>query len=168
MEIILSLTVAGVMFGMVSNILLDQVQSSSFVSDHQTNITDVRQTLNVMTDELQHIGTGDLIDISSSRIEFYDSSGNVTSYELGADGSELAIYRGNDDVLLPNVSDFNIEYQDADGNTLSTTPDQLSASISDTRRIKLSITTASDQKGGSITIDSLVIPREFLGYSNYQ
>lgn len=168
MEIILSLSIAGVMFGMVSETLLDQAQISAFVSDRKTTIADVRQTLSVMTDELQHIGTGDILDISASRIEFYDSSGTATSYELETDGSDLAIYRGNDDVLLPNVGDFTIEYQDEDGNTLSTQADQLSASIEDTRRIKLSITTESDVEGGSVTMDSLVVPREFLGYSNYQ
>lgn len=168
MEIILSIAIAGVMFGMVSETLLDQAETSAFVSVRKRTITDVRQTLNVMTEELQHIGTGDILDISSSRIEFYDSTGTATSYELETDGDDLAIFRGNDDVLLPNVGDFTIEYQDEDGNTLSTQADQLAASIEDTRRIKLSITTESDVEGGSITMDSLVVPREFLGYSNYQ
>ncbi len=168
MEIILSITIAGVMLGMVSDVLLDQAQISAFVSDRKTSIADVRQTLSVMTEELQHIGTEDIIDISASKIEFYDSSGTATSYELEADGSNLAIFRGDDDVLLPNVGDFDIEYQDEDGDALSTEADQLSASIENTRRIKLSITTESDVEGGNITLDSLVVPREFLGYSNYQ
>lgn len=168
LEIIVALAISAIMFGLAAETLINQAEISSFISGRKTSIADLRHALGLMTDELQHINTADIIDISSTKIEFYDEEGNATCYELGADGSDLAIYRGNDDVLLPHVNDFDIEYQDGDGNTLSLTPDQIATSIAETRRIKLSITTEPKGNKGTITLNSLVIPREFLGYSNYQ
>lgn len=168
MELLLSMAIAGIMFGIAAETLMQQAATFSFIANRKTTIADVRNTMNEMTHEMQHIDTADIVSISSTQIQFIDENGNHTSYNLDTDGDGLAIYRGNTDVLLPNVNDFTIEYQDASGTALSLLPADLSQSIQDTRRIKLTITTEPSGNEGSITISTLVIPRGFLGYANYQ
>ncbi|EKD50774.1 MAG: hypothetical protein ACD_62C00431G0006 [uncultured bacterium] len=163
-EVILTLIVTGSLFAIVAGIMQQQVQTFAFISDRKATMGDVRRTLNDMNYELLHITHENIQAISSTSINFVDSAGQNSSYTMGLNGQDLSVFRGNDDVILPGIQSFFIEYQDGMGNEL----EPLDENIPSIVRIKLTITTEPKNDEESMTISTTVIPRDFVGYSNYQ
>lgn len=162
-ELLLSIVVAGTIFGIAAETMMREADTYSFITNRKTTIADVRYAMNRMSHELLRVETSDIKDISGNKIDFTDENGNTTSFKLATNGSDLAVYRGSD-ILIPKVQTFTIEYQDGQGNTLTAEPGQ----ISNVRRIKLSVATEAKSNEGSITLSTTVIPRDFIGYANYQ
>lgn len=162
-ELILSMLIMTAIFGITAQTMMSTSDSMSFISNRKTVVADVRYGVNKMTQELRLIDTDDLTSITSTRIDFVDASSGATNYRLATDGSRLAVYRG-DDILIPNVAAFTIEYQDGVGNVLGAD----SAEIPNVRRIKLEVTTEPLGDEPSMTVSTLVVPRSFVGYTNYQ
>lgn len=162
-ELILSMLVMTAIFGITAQTMMSSSDSMSFISNRKTVIADVRYGVNKMTQELRLVDSAKITNISSTQIDFSDSTSNTTNYRLATDGSRLAIYRGSE-VLIPNVATFTLEYQDGDGNVLSADSSQ----IANIRRIKLEVTTEPIGDEQSMTVSTLVVPRSFVGYTNYQ
>lgn len=163
LELVLSLVVSGVVLGIVTETLMREAETYSFIANRKGAVADVRYALNRMTRELLRLDTPDIRDISATKIEFSDENGNVVSFGLAAAGQDLAVFRGGE-VLVPRIRDFNIEYRDESGNLLSPDPGQ----IPFVRRIRLTIETDPVSDEGQIVLSTTVVPRAFLGYLDYQ
>lgn len=163
MELMLSIVIAGAIFGIAAETMMRQADTYSFIANRKTSIADVRYAVKRINHELLRIESEDITSISSSGISFVDENGQNTDFSLGSDGADLAIFRGND-VLVPKVSAFDIEYQTGTGTALQPTEDQ----IENIRRIKVTITTEPIGNEGAISVSTTVIPRSFIGYANYQ
>lgn len=163
LEVVLTLAIGAAIFGIAADIMMRQADTYSFVANRKKSVADVRYAIDRMAHEFRHLETTDILNISSSKIDFVDEYGQIASFELGTNGSDLAIYRGND-VLIPSVQSFLLEYQDGWGNPLAADPTQ----IPNVRRIKLTLTTAPYGDEGSVTLRTTVVPRSFIGYTNYQ
>lgn len=169
-ELVMSMILGGVIFGVAAETMIQQAESFSFIANRKESITDVRVTMNRMTHELLRIESSDLQNINSNGIYFSDVDGDNTSFayvadDVGSDEVDLIsgkIYRGAT-VLLDGVSDFQIEYLDEEGNTLTAED----TNIEEVRRIRLSITMAEKGSEGEINVTTLVTPRSFIGYANY-
>lgn len=163
LELILALLVGGIVIGVSSQTLVSNVDSYSFITNRKAALGDVRYAINRISHELLRIGESDLQNIDSTRIDFYDSDGTLANFRLGTNGANLGLFRGSD-LLVDRVSTFSLEYYDGDGNVVSPT----SGNETLVKRIKMTITTEPKNDEGSITLSTVVTPRVFIGYSNYQ
>lgn len=161
-ELLLSVTIAGLILGVASETMMRQAETYDFIASRKNTVADLRFAMNRLSDELLLIETSDLQSISGSSISFTDQNGSQVSVSLVADGDGSDLYWGND-LLAEDVTSLSFEYQNGAGTTLEATED----SIEDVRRIKVTMTGG---KGGSkdITMSTTVVPRSFIGYSNYQ
>lgn len=163
MELILSIVIGSSIFGIAAETLMSQTGTYSFIANRKQVIADMRFGMNKMSQELTQLQDGELLNIAPSSIGFTNTQGNETSFSLQQAGESQAIYYGND-VLIPNVSSFQVEYQDGDGNVLIAGEDTLE----DVRRIKITVTSEATENDNGITLSTTVVPRSFIGYSNYQ
>ena len=162
-ELILSMLIVSSIIGVAAETMISQAETYSFISNRKNTLADVRVALNQISYDIKRVDTDDISDITSSAIEFTDDEGNDTSYKLDTDGETLAIYKG-EDVLLPNIEDFTITYYDEEGNELDADDEQ----IENVKRIQFTIETSEQAGEGNVTLSTMIIPRSFLGYSNYQ
>lgn len=168
-ELVMSMVLGGVIFGVAAETMIQQAESFSFISNRKESITDMRTTMNRMTHELLRIETSDISAINGDGIYFTDMDVANTSFAFVADPADPdddviagKIYRGSD-VLLDGVSGFAIEYLDENGATL----EPITLNIDDVRRIRLSITMTEQNDEGEMNMTTLVTPRSFIGYANY-
>jgi len=157
-EVVVSIVIAGAVFGIASETLIRQADTYSFIANRKTTIAGVRYAMDRISHEVLRLETSDIQAISSTSISFIDDYGQNTSFSLDTDGENLAIYRGGA-VMVPDVESFTIEYQDGDGNALAALDEQ----IANVRRISVSIVAANN-----ISITTSIIPRTFIGYANFQ
>lgn len=162
-ELLLSIVIAGAIFGLAAETLIRQAETYSFITGRKTTINDLRHAMNTMSYELMRIEEGDITEIADNSIAFTDSNGEAASYNLNVYEDSMALYAG-DNVLVPNVENFTIEYQDGDGTVLEATPD----AVDNVKRIKITIITEPVGNEESMTVSTTIIPRDFLGYTNYQ
>lgn len=163
LELVLSIVIAGAIFGIAAETMKSQADTYSFIANRKTSIADIRFAMSRMNDELLHLDSDDFVDISATKLDFVNQSGQQTNFRTVQNGDTLTLYYGND-ILLPRVTDFSIEYQDGSGTPIVADADQ----IENVRRIKLSVTTDPVSNEGGITLSTTVIPRSFIGYTNYQ
>lgn len=163
LELVLSIVVGGVIFGIASETLVRQADTYSFIANRKNSIADVRFGMNKISHELLRLETSDIQAISPTGISFLDENGQGASFSLGQDGSSLSVYRGND-ALVEDVASIDFEYHNGDGEVI----DAVDANIDDVRRIKVTITTEPKGDEGAISISTTVVPRSFIGYANYQ
>jgi len=165
LELLLSITIAGLIFGVAAETMIRQADTYAFVSNRKATIADIRHTVNQITYEFLRLETSDIIDISDSNIDFIDHNGDSTDFHLdtGAAAGTLSLYRGSNEVLK-NVSSFELEYQDETGAIL----DAIEEEISNVRRVKVTITTEAVGEEGNISLSTMITPRSFIGYNNFQ
>lgn len=168
MDLVLSVAVAGIIFGVATNVLHNQAQNYAFIKNRQVAAGDLRQALHLIKEELIKIETADIQDISSTKIEYVDETGSNTSFKLVTDGDKKHIYKGTYDKLLVDVAEFELTYYDANGLELSLLPDDIANSITSLQRIDVKIVLNAKGSGGTLKATTIIIPRVFLGYSNYQ
>lgn len=166
LELLLAMTIAGIIFGVATETMMRQADTYSFVANRKSTMADLRHAMKQITYEFMRLGSDDILDISETDIDFIDSEGNTTSFELNTaatgDGS-LSLYSGSEEIVQ-NIQSFELEYQDGSGNVLDADAEQ----IADVRRIKVTIKTEAVANEGSITLSTLVTPREFIGYNGFQ
>ena len=162
-EILLAMIITMIIFGIAAETIFQQANTYFFVSNRKSTVADMRHALNNISSELIHIESDDITDISSTNINFTDVNGSNSSYNIAMDGYQLSLYKGNA-VILPNIDSFTIEYQDGLGNDL----DPINDNIDGVVRIKLTVTTEGTANEGDITLSTTIVPRSFLGYSNFQ
>jgi prepilin-type N-terminal cleavage/methylation domain-containing protein len=163
LELILSMVVLAAIFGITAQTMIMSSENLSYIENRKTAVADIRYGINRFTQELRQVESDDIRNISSTSIEFVDQNANAVTYQLAADGSRLSIYR-DDDALIPNVASFNLRYLDAAGNDLGAD----SLLIADIRRIQLTITTDPIGDEEAMTFSTTVVPRSFVGYTNYE
>lgn len=162
-ELLLSIVITGAIFGIAAETMIRQAESYSFITNRKTSIADVRFAMNRISHDILRLESSDIQDIGATSISFTAEDGSASGFTLGADGSDLAIYRGGD-ILVPNVSTFNIEYQTGTGDVIDPEEEQ----IVNVRRIKITIITEPVGGEAPISLSTTVIPRSFIGYANFQ
>ena len=162
-EIILTMLIITIVFGVAAEVLLQQADAYSYVNNRKSALQDVRYGMYEMKVELEKMQSTGLNSITSTAIAFIDDKGVGTDFHLGSHGSDMAVYHGTE-ILIDCVAGFGIDYYDANGLVLvpsSTTKAQV-------RRIKFNVSTEEQGSEGQINMSMQVTPRDFLGYKNFQ
>ena len=162
-EVVLTLVVGGILAGVSSQTMVNNMNSYSSMANRRATVSDSRQSMNQVAFELRGLTTSKIQEITPTRISFADSSGSNTSFRLATNGSTLAIFRGND-VLLDRIDSFVLNYYNAQGQEISAE----AASIPNIRRIKVSLVTSPIASEGKISLSTTITPRQFIGFANYQ
>lgn len=157
-ELILYISLSAIILGVTSQIMRNHVDAYSFITNRHSALSDAGYALDRIVYELLRIETADIISIDGDSIEFVDKDNNPASFKLAANGSNMALFRGNELMVSP-VQSFSIKYYDLNGN--------VTAVIGDIRKFEVGIVTAPVASEGSITLSTMVTPRPFL-YENYQ
>ncbi len=153
-EIVLFIVMSGILLGVTTDIMLGQLTTYSFLSSRQNTLSDARYALNRVSNDLLRIPTGGLIAVDASSIDFIDSQGFSTSFNLTS--GEL---RRGAETLLESVSDFQVSALDANGDP--------AAVLTDIKKFQVTIVTAPLDNEGSLTLSTSVTPR-VLVYNSYQ
>lgn len=162
-EVVLTLVVATMIAGVSSQTMMNNVGSYAFMASRRATVADSRHSMNQISYELRGLTTAEVTEITPTKISFNDSSGSSTNFRLATNGSTLAVFRGNE-VLLDRVNSFVLNYYNDQGQELSAE----AGNIPNIRRIKVSIVTAPVSNEGQITLSTVITPRQFIGYANYQ
>lgn len=162
-EVILVIMMGAMISGSVAAIMMNQTESYEFIATRKQHMMNIRQAVNLLSNELRKLDDGDVTAISKTRLDFVDEMGANTYVKLDSAGSGLAVYYGNQ-VLIDNIKDFEITYMDGAGNVL----DPVYAAPNDVKRFSLNVTTNEKSNEGEINFNTTVIPRSLVGYSNYQ
>lgn len=163
-ETVLALVVGAMIVGVTTESMLNNVDSYTFIANRKAALGDARYAMNRISQELLTVNTGNLTTTGSTKIIFTDDSGASVEFKLAANGTKLGIFR-NADLLVDNVSSFTFAYYDSNGTQL----DPLAAGTpAAAKRIKFTVTTQAVDNEGNITLSTIVTPRDFIGYNNYQ
>lgn len=163
-EVILALVIGAMTVGITTESMINNVDSYVFLANRKAALGDVRYAMNRISQELLTVNTGNITTTNGTKVIFVNDSATNVEFKLAANGSKLGVFR-NADLLVDNVSSFTFIYYDANGTQL----DPLSAATpAATRRIKFTITTQALDNEGNITLSTIVTPRDFIGYNNYQ
>ena len=152
-ELILVMTLIGIMFAVTSVILLRGLDSYQFVTERATLLERTRFAVDRMVREFQFLEEGDITVIFPTSIQFVDDLGGNASFNL-IDGT---LYRGND-ILCPNVTAFTLSYFDGNGGVVAN-PDQV-------RRIGIDLTAQGGGTSGAIQLRTEIAPRGMI-YEGY-
>lgn len=161
-ELILALLLGVLFVGFGAKLVTDNIDLYTGMTARKASLADTRQAIDRMSYELRLVQENGITNISPTEIYFMDAQGQNTSFRLGTNGPALSIYRGND-LIVDRVSSFVVNYYDANGTEILPAPN----TITDVKRIKLNIVTDEVNNEGNIVLSTMVIPRNFIGYSNY-
>lgn len=177
LEMVLALVMGSLIVGATSQSLLDNAQSYTFIANRKSALGDARYAMNRMTQDILRLKSAGLVISSPLGIQFTDTDGATPTgfyWAANSSGSGNALWRGDlsdgtadDQILIDNVSSFNVTYYDQANNALATTDDP-----AEVRRIRIQLSTAAIEQGGvnegSVTLQTTVTPRDFIGYNGYQ
>lgn len=161
-EIVLALVVSGVIAAAASHTMISNVDSYSHIANRRTTLSDVRHSFNEMARELRALNVAKIISIGTTSIAFVDSQGQNSAYRLDVTSTGLGLYRG-DDLLYDRVSTLALSYYD--GDSIEVPPQ--SQNIPRVKRIKISLVTQPVDGEGRMSVDAVVIPRDYIGYTSY-
>jgi len=153
-EVVLFIVMSGILLGVTTDIMVGQVEAYSFLTNRQNALSDSRYALSRISNDLLRIPTGGLLSVSSSQIDFIDSDGFSTSFNFNS--GEL---RRGAETLLESVADFQVLGLDQDGNETAT--------LSDIKKLRVTIVTAPVASEGSLTLSTSITPRVFV-YNSYE
>lgn len=162
-EVILTLVVGTLLAGASSQTMVNSMTSYASIANRRATVSDSRYAMNQVTYELRGLSTAKIKSINSTEIYFTDSTGSDSSFHLATNGSNLALFRGSE-VLLDKVESFSIDYYNDQGQEIAATAEN----IPNIRRIKVDITASPISKEGAITLSTIITPRQFIGFANYQ
>lgn len=163
-EVVLALVVGAMIVGITTESMINNVDSYVFLANRKAALGDARYAMNRISQELLTVNTGNITTTNGTKIVFTSDAATSVEFKLAANGSKLGIFR-NSDLLVDNVSSFTFAYYDANGAQL----DPLAAGTpAATKRIKFTITTQAVDNEGNVTLSTIVTPRDFIGYNNYQ
>ncbi|MDO8526399.1 MAG: type II secretion system protein [Deltaproteobacteria bacterium] len=157
-EIILSITLMGILFTLSSLVLVQGLNAYRHISARATNLNEARYALERMVRELRREGDENNIDdiknIQSNSITFIDALGNNTSFSLSGQN----LLRDND-LLLNNVTALVFTgYRDTGAET---------SSAQQVRRVRIQLTTTPPGQVASLLLVSDVFLRNYM-YENFQ
>lgn len=162
-EVVLTLVVATMLAGVSSQTMMNNMDSYAFMATRRAAVADSRHSINQVSYELRGLTTAEITEITPTKISFKDTQGNSTNFRLATNGATLAVFRGSE-VLLDRVNSFTFNYYNDQGQELSAE----AGNIPNIRRIKVNITTAPVSDEGQIALSTIITPRQFIGYANYQ
>lgn len=162
-DMVLGMALISIMMGVSAEVLISQTKVAQKVKNQAQATPELGYALSKLSYDILHLSDGKLIDISSNSIEYYDMDGNHIQFALDSVDGELALMR-NTDPVITDVDDFSLDYFDEAGNSLTADV----SSIADVRRVKFTITKNQTKNGGGSKYSTLIIPRSFIGYTNYQ
>lgn len=110
LEIILSSLIMAALFAVTSVIITKGMDTYIFASDREGTLDDIRYAVDRVTREVQRLGSGKLTSISSTQINFTDTTATATNFRLNG----ISLYRGND-LLLSGVSSATFTGYDSAG-----------------------------------------------------
>lgn len=177
LEMVLALVMGALIVGATSQSLLDNVDSYTFIANRKSALGDARFAMNRMTqdflklnsnDSELNIAPGGTAAIGLTFKASYDEDCDQCGYYMAANGSGgNALWRGNgtdadqpDQILVDNISAFTLTYRD-ENNVITADPTLV-------RRITIVLSTAEVSNEGSVTLQTTVAPRSYIGYANYQ
>jgi Tfp pilus assembly protein PilW len=172
LEMVLALVMGSLIVGATSQSLLDNVDSYTFIANRKSALGDARYAMNRMTQELLKVKSTSNLTISNIKgVQFNDDTGTSVGFYIDSNGaSGNALWRGDvsdgtadDQKLVDNISVFNVSYYDANGATVATNGDSTLV-----KRITIQLSTAAIGNEGSVSLQTTVTPRDFIGYANYQ
>lgn len=162
-EVILTLIVASLVAATTSQTMINIVDSYAKISSRRALVSDSRLGMNLMNREMRMLSTGTITNISDTSLFFVDENGRNTSFRLDVTRNGLGVYRG-EDLLLDQVSEFRITYYSGDDQVV---PAQ-SQNIPRVKKMGLRLVTDPVSKEGKVTFNTMVIPRDAIGYVGYQ
>lgn len=156
-EIILSVSLVGILFALSAVILDRGVDSYANIIQRTSKNQEIRYAMERMVRELIRVEAGaggELLGIQNDRVQFRDSLGNNTDFRLTGN----TLNRGNDP-LLENVTAFNVTgYRDNN---------QITTALPQVRRIRLQLSALPPGQTAPITFRTDVFLRTDL-YENFQ
>ncbi len=153
LEIILSSLIMAILFAVTSIIITKGMDSYIFASDREGTLDDVRYAVDRVTREVQRLGSGQLTSITSTQINFTDTTGTATNFRVS--GSSL--YRGND-LLLSGLSSMAFTGYDSTGTS--------TAQASQVRRILFTLSVLPTGQSTAIKSRTNIFMRNFM-YLSY-
>lgn len=163
LEVILSMLIMSLVLGVASEVMLKQADAYSLVNNRKSALQDTRYALFHIKTELEKIDSADLQTISGTALSFYDDTGTLKGYSLGSSGGSLGIFAGSK-LVVGKLHNFWIDYFDGAGALLTPGP----GAVPLVRRIIFNLETEPQDGEGTITLTMQVIPRDFLGYTNFE
>lgn len=165
LELVFYMTLSSIIFVVATAVLATQLEIFSNVNFRQTALANMRYGLDHMSQELLRVNhsaaSTTITSISATHIDFTDRDGIVTNFRQAANGSEQAIYRGND-VLVSPIQSLRLQYYDQAGTEITDM-----TNITAIRRIKVTITSDEQSDEGTLVVTNTVTPRSLI-YENYQ
>lgn len=162
-EVVLTLVIASLIAAASSQTLFNNMDSYASIANRRSTVSDARHSMNQISSELRGLTTSEIQGVTATQINFADSNGSNTSFRLDTNGNTLAVYRGND-ILLDRVNSFVLNYYNDQGQEINPDPQN----IANIRRIKVSISAAPVSEEGQIALSTIITPRQFIGFANYQ
>jgi prepilin-type N-terminal cleavage/methylation domain-containing protein len=159
-ELIIVVTIIGVIAGVVGFILLGAVDAWTFKFNRADILADGRLAMNRMVREIREIKIlTSVTTATSSEFRFtIDDSGSDVDITYELDGTDLdRTEDGTTNVLAQDVSALSFTYYDSDGDTISSPA--VNPSETDIRRVQVDLTLAKN--GENVYLRSQSIPRNF-------
>ncbi len=173
LELILTLFIGSVIAGVSTQILASNLEQYTQVHARKSSLGDIRHAMNQMTQELllldknSSAGAQKITLIANNQLSFIDESGVETNFRLFTDSQQKKhLYRASKP-MVQSIRNLAFVYKDQNGNAIVPNGSDLSA-INQIRQIQIQITTEPQVNEGSIVLQTTVVPRDFLGYENYQ
>lgn len=156
-ELVIVITIVGIIAGVVGYILLATVQGWTFKVNRNDLLCDGRLAMNRMVREIREIkDLTSVVTASASQFRFIDIGNLDITYTLSSTNLNRT-EDGTANLLASNVSNLSFSYYDASGNTI--TIPLVSPSSTDIRRVRINMTLAKN--GGNVYLQSDSKPRNF-------
>lgn len=163
LELILTLLIISLVLGVASEVMMKQADAYSLVNNRKSVLHDTRSALHRIKSELEKIDSTDLQTVSGTSLTFYDDLGVLRDYTLNSSGGTLGVFSGPT-LVVGQLKNFWIDYFDASGTFL--TPGPGVAGL--VRRMIFNFQTQPKDGEGSLMLTMQVVPRDFLGYTNFE
>ena len=156
-ELVIVITIIGIITGVVGYILLGTVDAWMFKFNRADLLSDGRLAMNRMVREIREIkNRGKVTTAASSEFRFE----NVDNIDITYDLSSTDLDRtadGTANTLAENVSSLTFTYFDSNGNTIAT-PD-VAPGATDIRRVRINLTLTKNSE--DVYLQSESVPRNF-------
>ena len=162
-ELILGMLIVVATLGFLAQTLYSQSQVYSRIRNQSEATPELDFAFRSIKSDLLHIGDSGLVDVSTNSIKYFNASGEQVLLELVARDGKYNNEK-NGETLVQDVDDFTLNYYDAAGDELNLA----SSSVSDVKRIKVEINKNQTKEGGGSKYSAVIVPRSFLGFSDYQ
>ncbi|MEK6733473.1 MAG: prepilin-type N-terminal cleavage/methylation domain-containing protein [Candidatus Omnitrophota bacterium] len=156
-ELVIVITIIGIIAGVVGYILLGAVDAWTFKVKRNDLLWDGRLAINRMGREIREIkNLTNVTTASSSQFRFTNVNNNSITYSLS--GTDLNRTKdGAANILAQNVSSLSFTYYDSSGASIATPT--VSPSTTNIRRVRINLTLTNDGQNFYAQSDS--VPRNF-------